>query len=213
MVNWANKLNPIAQTKAPTLLRCVKPRKLLIGLARLNENARRFSSASDSGKAKDAYYRGPGWYATTFLTPDEWAGKRVFLRFQGVSSVADVYLNGTHLGQHRGGDALRVTEVGPAMDHPVADRIEFVARLAAAWARLRPPTRRRPPYVGSGAPQKQACAARAARSFARVLRAKTAPTPRRPVARLGRSCTLLSGATTACAAALPLAARELLPAE
>ena len=68
---------------------------------------------SDSGKAKDAYYRGPGWYAKSFRTPEEWSSKRVFLRFQGVSSVADVYLNGTRLGQHRGGFNAFCFEVTP----------------------------------------------------------------------------------------------------
>ena len=50
----------------------------------------------------DGYYRGPGWYAKTFPFDDEWKGKRVFIRFEGVGMVADVYLNGHHLGQHKG---------------------------------------------------------------------------------------------------------------
>ncbi len=53
-------------------------------------------------QSRDGYYRGPGWYSKTFHVDKSSQGKRLFLRFEGVSSVADVYLNGKHLGQHRG---------------------------------------------------------------------------------------------------------------
>lgn len=48
------------------------------------------------------YYRGKGWYRRVFSFEPA-ADKRYFVEFLGVNSVADVYLNGTHLGQHRGG--------------------------------------------------------------------------------------------------------------
>ena len=48
------------------------------------------------------YYRGPGWYRRELdIAPQ--TGKRFFLRFEAASMVADVYLNGTSLGEHRGG--------------------------------------------------------------------------------------------------------------
>ncbi len=47
------------------------------------------------------YYRGPGWYRLEVdVAPQN--GKRYFLRFEAASSVADVYLNGRFLGEHRG---------------------------------------------------------------------------------------------------------------
>jgi beta-galactosidase len=48
------------------------------------------------------YYRGPGWYRRELDIAPE-AGKRYFLRFEAASLVADVYLNGKLLGEHRGG--------------------------------------------------------------------------------------------------------------
>ena len=46
-------------------------------------------------------YRGPAWYRRELdITPQP--GQRYFLRFEAASSVADVYLNGDFIGQHRG---------------------------------------------------------------------------------------------------------------
>lgn len=42
-------------------------------------------------------------YQRTLFIPSEWNGKRLFLRFHGVQSVADVFINGRHIGDHRGG--------------------------------------------------------------------------------------------------------------
>ena len=52
---------------------------------------------------KDGYYRGPGWYAKELEIPTAWKDKRVFIRFEAASLVADVYLNGQKLGVHIGG--------------------------------------------------------------------------------------------------------------
>src|ERR1039458_4018467 len=48
------------------------------------------------------YYRGPGWYRRHLNLGQPKPGKRYFLRFDAAGSVADVYLNGKSLGQHRG---------------------------------------------------------------------------------------------------------------
>jgi beta-galactosidase len=55
----------------------------------------------DAQKGKQ-YYRGPGWYRREVEVPSPKAGRRYFLRFEAAGSVADVYLNGKWLGQHRG---------------------------------------------------------------------------------------------------------------
>ena len=51
---------------------------------------------------KSSYRRGAGWYALELPVPKLGNDRRAFLKFNGASVVADVYLNGTHLGQHRG---------------------------------------------------------------------------------------------------------------
>ncbi len=64
---------------------------------------------------RSTYYRGGAWYALPLARPESWAGKRVFVRFEAVSLVSDVYLNGVHLGQHRGGFAAFCYELTPAL--------------------------------------------------------------------------------------------------
>ena len=50
----------------------------------------------------EKFYRGPSWYRRELeVTPQ--TGKRFFLRFEAASLVAEVYLNGKILGEHRGG--------------------------------------------------------------------------------------------------------------
>jgi len=43
-----------------------------------------------------------GWYRHDFTVPPEFSGKRLYLVFEGAATIADVYVNGKHLGQHRG---------------------------------------------------------------------------------------------------------------
>ena len=42
-------------------------------------------------------------YQRALFVPSDWKGKRIFLRFHGVQSVADVFINGRHIGEHYGG--------------------------------------------------------------------------------------------------------------
>jgi beta-galactosidase len=48
------------------------------------------------------YYRGPGWYRRHYRVPAELSGRRLFLQFDAASITADVYVNGRHVGQHKG---------------------------------------------------------------------------------------------------------------
>jgi len=62
-----------------------------------------WEQAEGGGEDCKDYYRGPAWYRLSFKAPVAVPGQRVFLSFDAVSLVADVYLNGKLLGQHRGG--------------------------------------------------------------------------------------------------------------
>ena len=59
-------------------------------------------NASDAATtdARVPYKRGIGWYRLVFDAPK--SGTRHWLEFEGASIVADVWLNGTKLGQHKG---------------------------------------------------------------------------------------------------------------
>ena len=48
------------------------------------------------------YYRGPGWYRLNLNIGTPKQARRYFLKFEAAGSVADVYLNGIFIGQHRG---------------------------------------------------------------------------------------------------------------
>ena len=43
-----------------------------------------------------------GWYRRSISVDSSMAGKELYLVFEGVAAIADVYVNGQHLGQHRG---------------------------------------------------------------------------------------------------------------
>ncbi len=69
----------------------------------------------DEAQVTKNYYRGPGWYRRALdLQPE--AGKRYFLRFEAAATVADVYLNGQKLGQHRGGFGAFGYEITEALN-------------------------------------------------------------------------------------------------
>lgn len=57
----------------------------------------------DALSGKPDYYRGLGNYIKTLEVPRSWNGKKVHIRFGGANSVCDLYVNGKHVGQHRGG--------------------------------------------------------------------------------------------------------------
>lgn len=48
-------------------------------------------------------WSGRTWYRKTFRTPDAWRGKKVFIEFEAVRQVAEVYLNGRKLGVSKTG--------------------------------------------------------------------------------------------------------------
>lgn len=50
----------------------------------------------------EAYYNVDYWYRSTFTAPSDLEGKRVWLNFDGINWKANIYLNGTYLGDLNG---------------------------------------------------------------------------------------------------------------
>ncbi len=57
------------------------------------------------------YYRGPAWYRKSFTVPKEFDGKMAFIRFGAAGFVADVFVNGRFVGEHKGGFAAFVFNI------------------------------------------------------------------------------------------------------
>src|SRR5947209_7201334 len=62
-------------------------------------------NARDGQDGGGDYFRGTGWYRRRFAARAVWAGREVYLQFDGANRRADVYLNGKLLGTHLGGFA------------------------------------------------------------------------------------------------------------
>ncbi len=81
------------------------------------------------------YYTGSCWYRKEFVVDTMSKGNKVFIQFEGSNSITDVYVNGNHLGQHKGGystfrfDITDVVEYGSSnilsvkVDNTVVDDV------------------------------------------------------------------------------------------
>lgn len=64
------------------------------------------------------FYKGACWYRKEFVIDNLEQGNSVFIEFTGSNSITDVYVNGKHMGQHKGGystfrfDITDVVEIG-----------------------------------------------------------------------------------------------------
>lgn len=61
-----------------------------------------------------------GWYRRRLTIDPSLAGKELYLLFEGAAAIAEVYVNGQHLGQHRGAYTRFVFDATNAL-HPGAD--------------------------------------------------------------------------------------------
>lgn len=62
-----------------------------------------FLGRKKSPRSKNGMYKGPAWYRTVLEFSDEIKGKRIFIEFEAVSLVSEVYVNGSFVGEHKGG--------------------------------------------------------------------------------------------------------------
>lgn len=63
------------------------------------------------------FYTGDGFYKKHFFVPDSLRDNRLFIRFEGVGSVAEVYVNGRFLGEHRGSFAAFAYELTHSVNY------------------------------------------------------------------------------------------------
>jgi beta-galactosidase len=73
------------------------------------------------------------WYRRHFSLPSTYAGRRIYVEFQAVAKVADVYVNGTFVGQHKGAytpftfDITNLVTLGGA-DNVIAVKVDSTTR-------------------------------------------------------------------------------------
>lgn len=59
----------------------------------------------------NSFYQGTSYYRKNYFFPEEWKDKRLFLRFEGVGSCAEVYVNGKLVITHKGGYSAFACEI------------------------------------------------------------------------------------------------------
>ena len=84
------------------------------------------------------YYRGVGWYRKHYTLPAALDARRLYLQFDGASMIADVYVNGFHVGGHKGGFAAFRVDVTDAMsrgaDNVIAVKVDNSAAVDSSNA-------------------------------------------------------------------------------
>ncbi|MEP6508084.1 MAG: glycoside hydrolase family 2 TIM barrel-domain containing protein [Gemmatimonadales bacterium] len=103
-------------------------------------------NASDPFDDLPSYRRGIGWYRKWVSLRGFLAHKKVFLNFEGVNQIADVYVNGAFVGQHKGGYTAFTIDItkqlkfdGKANDNLIAVQVDnshdpFIPPLSVGYA-------------------------------------------------------------------------------
>ena len=68
-------------------------------------------NATDALSGKQDYFRGLGNYTKKINILPEWEGKRLYLRFDGAHTITNLFINQTHVGEHRGGIMDRINHL------------------------------------------------------------------------------------------------------
>lgn len=88
-------------------------------------------NAADSLDDEPGYRRDVGWYRRTLRMDQRHKGQRLFLYFEGANQVADVYVQGQHVGGHVGGYSAfsveitdQLARVRPGQEAVIAVRVD-----------------------------------------------------------------------------------------
>lgn len=80
-------------------------------------------NATDMQNDRNNYYAGEAYYQKEYTPDVSLKEKRVFLRFEGVGSVAEVYVNDAYIGNHRGAYSAFAVEITRALKFGEANKI------------------------------------------------------------------------------------------
>lgn len=68
-------------------------------------------NAKDADDEIPGYFRGQGWYRKVLFVENLIPGQRVYLGFEGANQETDVFVNGTFVGNHKGGYSAFIFDV------------------------------------------------------------------------------------------------------
>jgi hypothetical protein len=84
----------------------------------------------------ESFYEGYGWYQKTLNIDKASIGKNIYLEFDGVFQVAEVFLNGIKVGEHRGGYTGFIIDIS---ENAIAGKNILAVRVNNLWdAQLAP---------------------------------------------------------------------------
>ena len=71
--------------------------------------------------------------------PKEWAGRRIFVRFGGAGTVADLIVNGRYVGEHRGGYSAFTFDLTDYLKYGENNSLWVIVNNARGSTCFRPP--------------------------------------------------------------------------
>jgi beta-galactosidase len=98
-----------------------------------------FAAANPTSGAGGFLPAGVGWYRKHFMLPKEYAGRPVFIEFDGVMANSDVWINGVHLGKRPYGyvsfgyELTRHLVFGNGKTNVLAVRADNSGQPASRW--------------------------------------------------------------------------------
>jgi len=72
------------------------------------------------------FFEGKAVYQKSFMTSPEDKERRTFIKFEGVGAVAQIFINGNYIGEHKGGYSMFVFEITNSVDYEKENTITVV---------------------------------------------------------------------------------------